>query len=143
MGSPGWYLPRQTVNSIESGGLITFGQRWEVKHSLDEVIHCAIQGHDRLPDMDQLGRALADDMYAQYRPVFAMKDELEASGGVAANLAARDLPVVGHAYFIWNVLIGELLFRLADKRDLRDGVNAIRIDTGVGVDRFIVEHTRD
>ena len=58
-----------------------------------------------------------------------MEDQLQAAGGVAANLAARDLAIVGHAHFVGHVFVGELLFGLADEADLRDGVNAVGIDS--------------
>jgi hypothetical protein len=61
-----------------------------------------------------------------------MEDELEAAGGVAANLAAGGLAIVGHADFVGHVFVGELLFGLADEADLGDGVDAVGIEAGVG-----------
>ena len=54
-----------------------------------------------------------------------MEHNLQAAGSVAANLAARDLAIVGDADLIRYVLIRELLFRFADERNLWNGVDAV------------------
>ena len=59
---------------------------------------------------------------------FAMEDELQPSGGVAANLAAGDFAIVGHADLVRHILVGELFLGFADERNLGDGVNAVRIN---------------
>src|SRR5579862_6625109 len=86
--------------------------------------------------MKKLGRALPDYMDAQDFLCFAMKDNFQTAGGVAPDLAASDLAVVRHADFVRNVLISELFFSLADKRDLGDGINSVRIAGRVGLNDF-------
>ena len=71
-----------------------------------------------------------------------MKDQLEAAGGVPANLASRCLAIVGHADFVGHVFVGELLFRFADEADLRNGVDAVGIKAWVGAGRIVVEGAR-
>ena len=56
-----------------------------------------------------------------------MENDLETAGGVAADLAARDLAIIRDADFVGHVFVGELLFGFADKRNFGDGVNSVRI----------------
>src|SRR5277367_970529 len=56
-----------------------------------------------------------------------MKAYLKTARGVAPDLASRDLAIISHAHFIRNVFVGELLFRLSDERNFRDGINAVRV----------------
>src|SRR5580704_17793553 len=65
-----------------------------------------------------------------------MKDNFQAAGSVASDLAASDLAVVRHADFVRNVLVCELFFSLADERNLRDGINSVRITGWVGLNDF-------
>src|ERR1700719_2917664 len=50
---------------------------------------------------------------------------------MTADLAARNLAVIGHAHFVGNVGLGELLLRFPDERNLRNGINAVGIAFGV------------
>src|SRR5579862_6515218 len=84
----------QPVDAIEGGGLVALGQGWIVEYRVDEVVEIAVERHDRLADMDELRRALADDVHAEHLARFAVEDQLQAPGGVAANLAACDLAVI-------------------------------------------------
>src|ERR1700733_11613513 len=118
---------RQFVQAVERGGLITLGQRRIVENGIHKVIHGPLQDHDRLADMQQLGCPFSDDVDAEDFPGLAMKDQLQAAGSVAADLAARDLAIVSHAHLVGRIFLGQLLFGLTDKRNLRDGVNAVRI----------------
>src|SRR5689334_17708712 len=72
-----------------------------------------------------------------------MEDDLEAAGGVAANLSAADLSVVSDADFVGYVFIRELLLGLADEGDFRDGVDAVGIVGRIGVGAVVVEGARD
>ena len=83
--------------------------------------------------------AFADDVHAEHLARVAMEDELESARGVAANLAAGDLAIVGHADLVGHVLVGQLLLGLADEADLGNGVDAVGIKAGVGGRRAIVE----
>ena len=64
--------------------------------------------------------SFADDVHAQNLARFAMKDELQPPGGIAADLPARGLAIVGHADFVGHVFLGQLLFGLAGEGDLRE-----------------------
>ncbi len=83
--------------------------------------------------------AFADDVHAENLARVAMEDELQAAGGVAANLAARGLAIVGHADFVGHVFVGQLLFGFADEADLGNGVDAVGIKAGVGGGGVVVE----
>ena len=80
----------------------------------------------------KFGRPFADDVDAQQLFGFAMKDHLQAAGGVAANLAARNLAIIRHADLVGDIFVGELLFGLADEGNLRDGINPVRITGRIG-----------
>lgn len=54
----------QPIHAIESRRLITFSQRGIIEDRIDEIIDRAAESHHRLPDVDQLARAFADDMHA-------------------------------------------------------------------------------
>ena len=132
----------QAAQAIEGGHLVALGEGGVVEDGVDEVVHRAAQGHHRLADVDQLAGALADNVHAQHLAGVAMEDELEPAGGIAANLAARHLAIVGHAHFVGNVLVGQLLFGLADEADLGNGVDAVGIEAGVGGGGVVVEGAR-
>src|ERR1039458_4618401 len=122
----------QAAQAVESRNLIAFREGGVVEDCIDEIIHGAAKDHDRLADVDQFAGALADDVYAQHLARIAMKDELEPPGSIAGNLPARAFPVISHAYFVGHILVGQLLLGLADKADLRDGIDAVGIKAGIG-----------
>ena len=122
----------QAAETVERRGLVALGERRVVEDGVHEVVHRAAERHDRLADVQQLAGALADDVHAEDLARLAVEDQLEAAGGVAANLAAGDFAVVGQADFVGHVLVGQLLLGLADERDFRDGVDAVGIEAGIG-----------
>src|SRR5437868_2528925 len=105
----------QLIEAVERGGLVAFRQRGVVEDRGYEVVHGPLQRHHRLPDMQQLRRAFTDDMHSENLFCFAMEDKLEPAGGVAADLAARDLAVVGDTDLVGHVFIGELLLCFSDE----------------------------
>src|ERR1035438_10442044 len=126
---------RQFVQAVERGGLVTFGQGRIIENRIHEILYGPFQDHDGLADVQQLGCAFADDMHTQYLLGLPIKDQLQAACSVAADLPARDLAIIGHAHFVRNVVIGQLLFSLADKRYFRNRVDAVRIGCRVGMHR--------
>ncbi len=116
----------QLVDAVERRLLVAFGQRGIVENGVHEVIHVALQDHHGLADVEQLGSALADDVHAQNFARFAVEDQLQPAGGVAADLAARGFAIVGDAHFVGHVFVGQLLFVLADEGNFGNGVNAVR-----------------
>ena len=126
--------PRQFVDTVEGRHLIAFGQGRIVEYGIHEIIHGAFQDHHGLADVQQLAGALADDVHAQQFARLAMENQLEPAGGIAANLAARGLSIVGQAHFVRRVLLGQLFFGLPDERNLGDGVNAVGVGSAVGFD---------
>src|SRR5579863_5359758 len=72
-------------------------------------------------------------MYAQQFQGFAMEKDFEAPVGMARDLAACNLAIVSYAHFVGNVGVGELLLGLADERNLRNGVNPVRVAVGIGL----------
>src|SRR5215469_1657115 len=129
----------QPSETVEGRRLVALRQRWIVEDRGDEVVHGSIERHDGLPDVDQLACAFADDVDAEHLAGVAMEDELEAAGGIAADLAARYFAVVGHADFVGHVLVGQLLFCFADEADFGNGVDAVGIKAGIRVGGVVVE----
>src|SRR5665213_1994286 len=84
----------EPVQPVKRGSLIAFRQGGIIENGIDKIVDRRIQRHHRLANVDQLARAFADDVNAQQLPRVAMEDQLQASGGVAAYLAARNLTIV-------------------------------------------------
>src|SRR5580693_9351694 len=119
---------RELVQSVEGGSLVAFSQRWVVEDRLDKIFDRPTQNHHRLPDVEQFTRAFANDVHAEQEPRLAVENQLEAAGCIAANLTPRNLPVVSHSHLERHIFIGKLLFGFADKRNLRDRVDPVRIE---------------
>src|ERR1700738_1123177 len=83
--------PSELVQSVERRGLVALGQSRVVKDRVDEILHRSLEDHHGLADVQQLAGAVTDDVDPQDLAGLTMEDQLEASGGVAADLAAGDL----------------------------------------------------
>ena len=121
----GEFALNQPVDPVKGSGLVTFRQRWIVEHRVDEVIDRAAEGHHRLPDVDQLAGAFADDMHTQQFVILAVKNQLEHADGVADDLSARDLFVIGFANFVGDARLGQFFFVGADGGYLGNGIDAV------------------
>src|SRR6202051_242161 len=124
--------PGKPVDAVKCGSLIALGKGGVIEHRIDEVVQCTAEGHDGLPDVQQLAGALAYDMHSQEMPCLAMKNNLQAAGGIAPDLAAGNLTIISDAHFVGHIFVGELLLSLADKRDLRNRINAVWIVARIG-----------
>ncbi len=93
---------------------------------VDEVADRPAQRDHRLPDMDQLGGPVADDVDAQDRAGLAVEEQLEPPDGVADDPPSRDLAIVGDAHLVGHLGGGELLLGPAHERHLGDRVDAVR-----------------
>src|SRR5580700_8828138 len=76
--------------------------------------------------MDQLARALADDVDAEQLAGLAVKYQLQEPGNVAEDLAAGDLLVASLADFIGSGGFAQLLLVFPDHRDFRNRVDPVR-----------------
>src|ERR1017187_4519883 len=130
------------IQSIESRYFITFREGWIVEDRIHEIVQRSTQRHHRLRYVQQLACFLADDVYAEDRVAGAMEDQLEPPCGVATNLATRNLAIISHAHLVWHILFRELFLRLADKADLRNRINPIRIEARVRQNRLVSERPR-
>ncbi len=117
--------PGKPVDAVERGSLIALCEGGVIEHRIDEVVHSTAERHHCLSNVQQFGGALSDDVHSQQMPGLAVKDNLQTSCGIAPDLAARDLAIIGDPNFVGHIFIGELLLGLADKRDLRDRINSI------------------
>src|ERR1700712_5147090 len=101
------------VQPIESRYFITFRERWIVENRVHKIIQLPAQRHHGLPDVQQLARALADDMHPEDRMGHAVKDQLQPSRRIAADLSTRNLAIVRYSYLVGHIFFGELLLGLA------------------------------
>src|SRR5579872_4413730 len=65
------------IQSIQCCDLIRFGERRIVEDSIAEVLHRGSERHRRLPDVDDLGRTVADDMHTQELESVGAEQNLE------------------------------------------------------------------
>ena len=118
------------------------GERRVIEDRVDEVVDVPSEHHDGLADVHEFAGPFADDVDAQDLARFAVEDELEAAGGVGADLAARGFAIESHADFVGDIFVGELFFGFADEADFGNGVDAVGIEAGVGGGVGIVEGAR-
>ena len=133
----------EAADAVEGGDLVALGEGGVVEDGVDEVLDGAAEGHDGLADVDEFCGAFADDVDAEDLAGVAVEDELEAAGGVAADLASGGFAVVAHADFVGDILVGELLFGFADEADFGDGVDAVGVEAGVGEGAEVAEGAGD
>src|SRR5882757_1824566 len=135
--------PGKPINAVKRGSLIALGEGGVIEHRIDKVVQCTAEGHDGLPDVQQFAGALAYDMHSQKMPRLAMKNNLQTAGGIAPDLPAGNLAIICDAHFVRHIFVGELLLGLADKRDLRDRINPVRIVAGIGDQVLVAEGARN
>src|ERR1017187_4534688 len=129
----------QAAEAVEGGYFVTFREGGVVEDGVDKVVDCAPQSHDGLADMDEFCSVLSDDVDAENFPGLSVEDEFEPAGGISANLATGNFAIVGHADFVGNVFVGQLLFSLSDEADLGNGVDAVWIEAGIRGSSLVVE----
>src|SRR5262245_57477082 len=79
----------QLIQSIQRRDLVGLGERRVVKHRVPEVLDCRARVHNRLSDVNEFRRPLADDVDAEQLQIPRIKQELQPSGLVAENLPSR------------------------------------------------------
>src|SRR5262249_26005247 len=99
-----------------------------VEHGIYQVIYGPAAAHHGLADVDKLGRPGAEHMDPEQLAVLQADKQLEHPVGVADYLAAGQLAVAGHTDLERHGLLGELLLGPADEADLRDAVDADRLE---------------
>src|SRR5579863_8143369 len=132
----------QAAKPVKRRGLVALREGWVVENGVDKIIDGAAEDHHRLAYVHQFARAFAYDVDAKNLTRVAVKDELQAPGGVAANLTAGGFTIEGHANFVGDIFVGELLFGFADEADFGNGVDTVGVETGVGSGVRIVECSR-
>src|SRR5260370_12026722 len=83
--------------------------------------------------MEKLRGRFSNDGHAEEQLGAGIEDQFQSSGSIAANLAASNLAEIGHTYFVRNTFVRQLLLRLSDERNFRDGVNPVGIIRAVGI----------
>lgn len=94
VGQPG---AGQTVKAGQSRHFITLGRGRVVEGSVHEVIDLAVVSHDRLPDVDQLGRAVPDGMDPKQFAGLRMEQQLQHPDVVPDQLATCNFAIAGDA----------------------------------------------
>lgn len=69
-------LLREAVERGQGGHLVALGESRIVEDAIDKIVELAAMGHNRLADVHQFRRALADDVHAQKLPRLAVKEQL-------------------------------------------------------------------
>jgi len=115
----------KTVQSVEGGILVTLRERRVVENGVNKIVDFPAHREHRLPDMHQFDCAFPDDVHAQQLAALAMEQQLHEADTVTDDLPAGQLAIGRLAGFVRDILLGELLFGLADERDLGDRVDAI------------------
>lgn len=59
-------LGSELVETIESGDLVCLGERGVVEHGVAKVLERAVEAHDALANVDELGSALAHGVHAEH-----------------------------------------------------------------------------
>ncbi len=104
---------RSLLSAVKCSGFVTFGQSRVIEYSVDEVLDGPAERKDGLTDVEEFARTLPDDVHAEDAFGFAVEDELQAAGGIAADLTAGNLAIICHPDFIGDILrFGQLFFRL-------------------------------
>src|SRR6185369_12849836 len=117
----------ELVQAVERGRFIALCQSGIVEDCVHKILHGPFERHDSLSDVKQLAGSLAYDMHAEDLFGFAVEDQLQPPGGVAANLTSCNFAIIRDSHFVRDVVVGKLLFGLADERYLRNGVDPVRI----------------
>src|SRR5262245_60205195 len=89
-----------------------------VEYHFDERLDGAAERDDRLPDVDELARAIADAMAADELARAALEDELYRAVLVADDLSARVVAVERAPDYVIDLLLVGLLLREADAAHL-------------------------
>src|SRR5215470_5246224 len=103
----------QPVQPVEPGHLVRLGHRRIVEDGVAEVVDRAAEGEHGLADMDDLGRALAEDVDAEELPGLPVKEDLQETGVDAEHLALGELLELREADLVRHLLLRQLLLGLA------------------------------
>src|SRR5262245_19593286 len=115
----------QLIQSIQRRDLVGFGERRIVEHRVPEVLDRRARVHNRLSDMNELGRPLADDVDAEQLQTPRIKQELQPPGLVAENLPSGQFFIPGDPDLVWNLFLRQLPLGFPDHGNFRNGVDAI------------------
>src|SRR5213596_3846006 len=85
----------QCLEPVVGRVLVGLAEGRVVEDHVDERVDGAAGVEHHEPHVDELGRALADDVHAEQALVGVAKHELELTAEVARDLATRVLPVLG------------------------------------------------
>ena len=125
------------VGGVERGDLVGLGEGRVVEHRVDQMVDGAAARHDRLPDVHELGGVRPEDVDAEQLPRVGRDEQLEHAVRVAHDLAASELAVARDADLVGDRRPGEVVLGLAAVADLRDRVDADRLEGEQRVDRLV------
>src|SRR4051812_22557421 len=93
----GCFSGSEATEGVVGRVLVALGERRVVEDHLDEGVDASAEGHDRLPDVHELGGALADAVDAEELAAVSLDEQLDDAVAVADDLAARVVAIEGAA----------------------------------------------
>ena len=117
----------QLVGHVQRGHLVRLGQGRVVEHGVHQVVDGAAAAHDGLADVHQFGGVGAEDVDAEDLAGVGVHDQLQHPVRVAGDLAAGQFAVAGDADLERDGLGGQVGLELPAVGDLRDRVDADRL----------------
>src|SRR5207247_3934281 len=118
----------QRLEPVVGRVLVGVAEGGVVEDHVDERVDGAAGVEHHEPDVDELRRALADDVDAEQGLVGGPEHELDQASEVATDLAARVLLVQCPTHAVFDALLAAALLRLAGHGELGDRVNGERQD---------------
>src|SRR5277367_1899157 len=116
----------EIAEAVVGGVFVRLAQCGIVEDLLDEFVDGLAVVEDHHSNMDKLGGALADQAHAEKFSIRAREYEFEHSRGVADDVAAGVVLVVGATDAIVDVFFLAGFFRFSGGGDFWNGVNAHR-----------------
>ena len=105
---------------------VSFRHRGKVKRVMNERVHRHAADHGHLPEMDQFGRVVTNNLESKNFPAVLIRNQLQQATGRRCNVSPGDLIVIDSSDQRAAHLLDGLLFRQPDCGYLRDRVNARR-----------------
>src|SRR6202043_1860373 len=105
---------------------VSLSKSWIVEYRIAEILDRAAVSQHGLPDMDNLGSALTDRMYAKQLARISVEQQLQHAGFVAEHHALRQLGVLRDSYFVRHAIFRQPFFVQSHHRNFGNRINAVR-----------------
>ena len=101
---------KQPVQPVESSNAVSLSHRRVIERRIDEVIQRVVfprLRHDRLADVDDLGRVLPEAVDAEQLQCLPVKQQFEHSHRLASNLSAGEALETAVSDLVRNPVLGQ------------------------------------